>query len=136
MMPEAERLAIPAYSEATAAFDNNPPAGYLPASYIAPPGGEEPQMGKHWVDATAPELPWNGGAKFTKTFIYGSYNGQVNFIEPMVTLELINSGVASSTPIPQPELFKEKKYYPTVYNIYRNNGNQTILVSLSHFVLR
>jgi hypothetical protein len=136
MMSLAERLAIPSYADAPAGFDNNPPAGYLPPTFIAPPGGEEEQMGKHWVDANAPELPWNGGAPFTKTFIYGTYNGEVKFIEPMVTLATIQSGVASSTPFPQPALFTKQKYYPTVYNIYKDNVGQTYNITLSGFVLR
>jgi hypothetical protein len=136
MTTVAERVAIPSYATAPAGFDNNPPAGFLPESYIAPPGGEEEKMGKHWVDAGAPELPWNGGAVFTRSFIYGSYNGKVNFLEPMVTLAHLTSGVGSSTPIPQPTLFEKKKYYPTIFNIYMSNGGQTYNVSMSGFVLR
>jgi hypothetical protein len=135
MMPLADRLAIPEYVNGPAGFDNMPALSFLPSTYIAPQGGDEPQMGRHWVDVTSPELPGNGGT-FTKTFIYGTYGGKVNFIEPMITLDLLKSGVASSTAIPQPDQFAERKYYPTVYNIYRDNGNQNIVVSLSNFFLR
>jgi hypothetical protein len=49
-----------------------------------------PQMGLHWLDARSPELqaltghPENVKA-FTKTFIYGSWNGAFIFDEPMIT---------------------------------------------------
>ncbi len=136
MMSVSDRLAIPSYATAPAGFDNNPPPGYLPLIYIAPPGGEEAQMGKHWVDATAPELPWNGGATFTKTFIYGSYNGKVNFFEPMITQAYLQSGVSSTTPYPQPTFYEKSTYYPTNYNVYKENGDQLYDVSLGGFVKR
>ena len=132
----SERKAIPSYSANPAGFDNNPPAGYLPPTYIAPPGGEEAEMGKHWVDATSPELPWNAGDKFTKTFIYGSYDGKVTFLEPMVTLEHLQNGAESSTPIPQPSLYPKRTYYPHVFNVYKENKNKTYWVSLSSFALK
>lgn len=82
-----------------------PPTGAMPPTYIATPGGV-PEMGKHWIDVTSPEL---NGQPFTKTFIYGSYNGQVNFDEPMVTLATLLSGKNSSSPIPQPQIFLPQK---------------------------
>lgn len=136
LSPLSERRAIPSYKSNPHGFDNNPQPGYLPPTYIAPPGGEEAEMGKHWVDATSPELPWNAGERFTKTFIYGSYNGQVTFLEPMVTLDHLKNGAESSTPIPQPALFARHTYYPQVFNVYKENKNKTFWVSLSSFALK
>ncbi len=51
-------------------------------------GGGVPQMGAHWVDVTSPEL---NGSTFAQTFIYGSYDGQVNFYEPMITLDFLKN---------------------------------------------
>ena len=59
-----------------------PPAAAIPAGYLLPPGTQHRRMGVHWVDTGAAEL--HGGA-FTATFIVGSYNQQVNFLEPMLT---------------------------------------------------
>lgn len=122
-----ERLAIPIYPLAVAAFDNLPPTGYIPASYFPDPGGV-PLMGKHWADrSVAP-------GTFTKTMIYGSYNGEVNFIEPMITESVILNGVPFSLPFAQPTGFAEHTYYPTKYKFYVNNGKY--YVTLSDFILR
>ena len=108
-----------------------PPSGAMPPTYIPTPGGV-PQMGKHWVDVTSPEL---NGKPFTKTFIYGSYNGKVIFDEPMITLATLLSGQSSSTPIPQPQIFMPANtYYPTTYNISADDKKH--YVSLSNFVFR
>ena len=127
-----DRLAIPLFNDITAAlFDNFPPAGYIPPTYIPIPGGV-PQMGKHWVDVTAPEL---NGQPFTKTFIYGSYNGQVTFFEPMATLALIQSKAVSQNAIPAPQFYAPTNtYYPTVYRIDADESNH--YVSLTEFMWR
>jgi hypothetical protein len=65
-----------------------PPAGYLPANYFPTPGGI-PRIGKYWLVENAPELR---GIPFTKTSLYGSYNGKVMFYEPMITCEFLFTG--------------------------------------------
>ena len=47
-----------------------------------------PRMGLHWVDRESPELP-PSNQPFTRTFIMGSWDGQVIFDEPMVTRDFI-----------------------------------------------
>ena len=121
------RLAIPPYPLAMAAFDNLPPAGYIPTVYKADPGGV-PQMGKHWGDGSV------APGTFSKTMIYGSYNGKVIFVEPMITLDVIQKGVPFSLAYAQPDLFAEHTYYPTKYNFYVKEGKYN--VTLSDFVLR
>ncbi|MFN2440146.1 MAG: DUF5602 domain-containing protein [Chitinophagaceae bacterium] len=126
----AEQLAIPPYTPASAAkFDLLPPAGFMPASYIPDPGGV-PAMGKHWGDP-------NSLRPFSHTMVYGSYNGQLNFVEPMVTLPVLQSGVTIRTPYAQPEKFaKTGKWYPTKYNIYLDKHTQENFVTLTDFVKR
>jgi hypothetical protein len=123
----AERMAIPIYPLAMAAFDKLPPAGYMPASYLPDPGGV-PQMGKHWSERNV------APGTFTKTMIYGSYNGKVTFIEPMITKQTLLSGSEFSLPFAQPTLFAEHSYYPQQYNFYMADGKY--YVTLSNFVLR
>ena len=130
MISEAERLAIPPYETNPTGFDNLPDAAFLPATYIAPPGGV-PQMGKHWLDATAPEL---NGSTFTETFIYGSYNGKVNFLEPMVTKAFIEQSNLFERAIPQPQEFKVAGFYPTKMKITRVGTSREI--TLENFVYR
>lgn len=122
-----ERLAIPIYPMAMAAFDNLPPVGSIPVGYFPDTGGV-PLMGKHWSDRSV------GPGTFTHTMIYGSYDGQVNFIEPMVTEATMLAGIPFSVPFAQPTLFAEHTYYPTKYNIYESDGKY--YVTLSDFILR
>ncbi len=131
-MNVAMQTGIPPYTQYTAShFDNLPPAGYMPESYFATPGGV-PQMGKHWVDLSSPEF---NGSAFTKSFIFGSYDGATTFYEPMITRALLQSGAASSTAIPQPKYFApDDNYYPTKYEISWDAKKKIHTVALTGFV--
>jgi hypothetical protein len=85
-------------------------------------------MGKHWLDPNFPR-------PFSHTMIYGSYNGGLNLIEPMVTMPILLGGTTIKTPYAQPLYFaKSGKWYPTKYNIYKAHNNH--FVTLSDFVKR
>ncbi len=108
-----------------------PDPGYMPSGYYGPIGPLS-ALGSHWVDTTAPEF--NGGT-FTKTFVYGSYNGEVIFEEPMVTLEYLGSSIlADVVPIRQPAQYQRNGYYPTDYRIIKDSKYTT--VSLTGFIYR
>jgi hypothetical protein len=127
MITEAEQMAIPPYATATSKFDAFPGPEYMPPTYIPISGGIQ-AMGKHWVDVTSPELSQNNPQPFTQTFIYGSYDGKVNFLEPMVTLEFILATSTFSRDIPQPIKFAKEGYYPTKLHITKTtNGIEIIL---------
>lgn len=129
----ADQLAIPPYAIAPAMFNADPPIGYLPSMYLHVPGGV-PQMGAHWVDLLSPEF--NSGV-FTHTFIFGSYNGNVTFLEPMVTLAIFESGNTIHKNIRQPQYFLPiNKYYPTRYNIWKDISNDRHYVSLDQMLWR
>jgi hypothetical protein len=134
MISLEEQMAIPAWSpETDAAFNNYPPMGYMPADYFTPPGPAtaEPQMGKHWLPINLPDyLP------FSKIMIYGSYKGQLIFVEPMITLDYLLSNVAFSMNYSQPEHFAKAGNYPTKYNIYHDATTGNTYVTLSEFVYR
>ena len=89
-------------------FDNYPPPGYLPVDYITPPDGGTavPMMGTHWI-------PLSFAPPFTNILLYGTYDGEVTFVEPMNTLAYINSGVPFSEAYSQPTKFAKTGYYPT-----------------------
>jgi hypothetical protein len=128
-----ERMAIPAYPLAMVAFNNNPPAGYLPPAYVKSPAGEA-QMGAHWMDVLSPEF---NGQPFTHTFVYGSYDGKVNFLEPMATLAFLQSGTTVHKMIRQPQFFDPvNTYFPTRYNIWKNEDNERHYIALDEMVLR
>lgn len=132
-MPLAERLAIPAYPLAQSAFNNNPPTGFLPILYVKAPAGEA-QMGAHWMDVTSPEF---NGQPFSHTFVYGSYDGRVNFLEPMASLSFLESGATVHKAIRQPQLFDpSNNYYPTRYNIWKNAANNRHYIALDEMMWR
>lgn len=104
----------------------HPDVAYLPQTYFAGPA--IPQMGKHWLDPASPELSQTNPAVFTQTFIFGSYNGNVTFWEPMITLEFIKNSTNFERSIPQPAKFKQAGYYPTKLRIKKQqDGSQIIL---------
>lgn len=125
-------MAIPPYSPQTfSLFDNYPRPGFIPPEYIPAPDGV-PQMGKHWLDVMSPEF---AGQTFTKTFVYGSYNGAVIFYEPMVTKAYIESG--HFHPYTSAEILLAHQYIlPTQYNIYTDDNTGKHYISLSGFVRR
>lgn len=113
------------------AMNNQPAADYVPAGHIAPVPGV-PKMGLHWLDPTSPEL--GGGQVFTQTFIYGSYDGKINFLEPMITKAFLDTTTTFSRAIPQPVKFKQTGYYPTRMSVKRHDGVTDII--LENFVQR
>jgi hypothetical protein len=139
MITAAEREAIPAYSAAQQKFNNLPSYDYFPINYfcpgdtnkkapctIGPPRelGEtaEAEMGLHWIDITAPELAPVNPAIFTQTFIYGSFDGKVNFQEAMITLNFIKSTTNFSRSIPRPAKVQITGYYPKKFSYQRKFG--------------
>ena len=109
-----------------------------PPDYVTQ-GFVEPGMGDHRVDLTAPE--WNG-KQFTHTFLYGAYDGEVIFFEPMITkafFENMNANFLETrykevrTLIKMPNLFSESGWYPTEYVIRYLPDDDMYLVSLESF---
>jgi hypothetical protein len=80
-----------------------------------------PKMGLHWLDVRSPEFQ----GQFTKTFIYGSWDGQFVFDEPMITRDYIAAKRTSSDPalrdeiveMPTPAHRQVPGYYPRAYRI-------------------
>jgi hypothetical protein len=131
MMSETERLRIPEFETDSTGFVNYPGAAYLPQNYVPIPGGE-PQMGTHWADVTSPELSQTNPQPFTQTFIYGSYNGNVTFYEPMATLAFLTTTKIYERDIPQPSKFNQNGYFPTKMT-YTDKGT-TFEVTLHGFI--
>lgn len=130
LQPLAERKAIPVYPLAPAKFDNLPPAGHMPANYIRLPAGV-PEMGVHWADPTSPEL--SGKGSFTETLIYGSYDGKMTFMEPMVTYDFLKSKPNLTKAMPLPTKFAKAGYYPMKYSIKQDGDD--IVVSLDELMM-
>ena len=98
---------------------NLPSGAYVPVGYVAPPApiaaSAVPQMGVHWTDVTSPEF---NGQGFSSTFIYGSWDGQFIFLEPMITKAYLDSHPSNAIrTIPQPAQWARSGSYPTTYGV-------------------
>jgi hypothetical protein len=108
-------------------------AEYMPPLYLDTNEGV-PAMGVHLVDLTSPEIAGTG--TFTKTFIYGKYDGQITFLEPMLTLDYIKSKPTGTIPIRQPEKFAKNGSYPTNYAVRYDASKKEYSITmggLKHF---
>jgi hypothetical protein len=131
MIPASERLTI------TGGFDIIPVSGeFIPEDYILTPGVSNysfPAMGVHYTDSLAEEL---NGMPFQKTLIYGFYEGEMIFVEPMITRQYLLTHPNEVLPIKQPQAYQRKAYYPTNYSVSFNNTNNEFELSLTDLILR
>lgn len=119
--------ADPAYATKLAL---QPPANFLPAGYVMDMG--MPRMGMHWLDPASPEL---SGQPFTSTYLYGSYDGKINFVEPMIAKSYLDSKpslVKRSVKLPQ--LGSTTGYQATGYSIVYDETKHEYRIALVDFV--
>ncbi len=115
---KAERLAAPEY---------------IPSGYVLPAPMAVPQMGVHWVDPTSPEL---NGNTFTRTFIFGSWDGQVIFAEPMITKAYLEAKTDSTFALPTASRYAKAGYHPASYRVRWDEASREYRVSLTGLVKR
>ena len=130
IIPEEDRLAIG--PDDFAEFAAEPLPQYVPPAYLHTPGGV-PQMGAHWVDLLAPEFT---GGNFTRTFIWGSYDGEFIFWEPMITRDYLLSHPEVVVPVRQPAAYQRDGYYPTNYKISYSDTPKEFTIALVNLVFR
>ncbi len=92
-----------------------------------------PAMGSHLVDLTSPEFH---GEVFTRTWIYGAYDGGVTFYEEMVTRDFMLSKARECFPIKSAEAVTRRGFYPTQSCIRHDEASGEYTVSMEGFVLR
>jgi len=129
----AQRADIVLGDSALAAKMTRPPtAEFVPAGYVT--GMASELMGLHWRDPAAPELK---GAPFTKTFIYGSYDGAFIFGEPMVAKSYLETKPdRDETTLKLPARYSAPGYQPTSYSVGYYVGPMEYRVALSGLVSR
>lgn len=93
-------------------------------------GAVEPAMGNHMVDLSSPEF--NGG-DFTHTFIFGSWDGELTFWEPMITKDFLMSVQHQCFRFDNPEAAPEAGWYPGKYCVEYNPGHDQYTVTLREF---
>jgi hypothetical protein len=92
-----------------------------------------PAMGNHLVDPAAPEFR---GTPFTRTWIYGVYDGRVTFYEEMVTVEFMKSRPDTCYPIKAAVAVAIAGRYPTRSCIRYSKDRSEYTVSLEGFEFR
>lgn len=107
---------------------------FVPAGH-ADVGAVVAQMGNHLVNTRSPELS-TPPETFTHTLIYGAYDRQIIFIEPMVTREFLAGRPDTCAPISQPEAWQRSASYPTQYCIRHLPQESAVTISLEGFVDR
>ena len=127
----APKQRAPFYLDAAAAAKTTPAAMTVP------------EMGLHWIDARTPEIQAMAGnpqgyKPFTKTFIYGSWNGEFIFAEPMITRAYLlekragTSGRDEDITVPQ-AIFAQPGYYPASYRITYDAKAREYRIALIQF---
>ena len=126
-MSEAERDLIGPND--TTEFNRPLPAAQLPDMYLETPGGV-PRMGAHVIDLQSPEV--NGSGPFTHTYIYGKYDGQLTFIEPMVAESFLRSQPDVVVAIRQPQSYGRGGYFPSHYVIRYDAATDRYRIGLTN----
>jgi hypothetical protein len=108
------------------------PPQFLPKGY-SDIGEVAPMMGNHLVDLSAPEFH---GKPFTRTFLYGAYDGQITFFEPMITNESLIAAPRQCAEVNLPAQYAQTAYQPTRYCTEFDSNKQVIRVFLTGFVYR
>jgi hypothetical protein len=109
-----------------------PPPNYVHADY-RDVDAVVPAMGNHLIDLTGPEF---NKQPFTRSWIYGVYDGKVIFYEEMVTRAHLSSRPNTCVPIKAPRAVDTRGYYPTVSCIRHDAAKGDHTVSMEGFVLR
>jgi hypothetical protein len=120
-------------------IDAATPAGAPPAAVTVP------KMGLHWLDVRSPELQGMAGnpaafKPFTKTFIYGSWDGRFIFDEPMITRAYILAKRDATDPavwdevipVPRAQRHGQAGYYANAYRIRWDANAREYRVALTH----
>lgn len=117
---------------------NLPDSKYVPQDYVLPPGSPDsntvPYMGLHWLDSTAGLIP--GVYDFTEIFIYGSYDGEMTFMEPMMTREWMLTKPSLNENIKLPQAYKKSGYYPTTYVVRFDDEKKEYVIALGGMTMR
>ncbi len=132
MIDPAERDAILATDAAELDLRGGraPEVGLLPANYVYPGRASVMKMGGHWIDPASHEFH---GQEFDRTFIYGTWDGRVIFIEPMITRAFLESRGEATQAIALPERWASTGRYPTGYRVYHDAASGQHRVALTGF---
>jgi hypothetical protein len=92
-----------------------------------------PAMGNHLIDLTSAEF---NGQRFTRSWIFGVYDGRITFYEEMLSREYLLSKPDRCHPIKSPAAVDRAGYYPTVSCVRYDAARDAYNVSMEEFVRR
>lgn len=130
-----EREAITCLGDDTLRVYKTPASELIPTDYMTAPLTGEGRMGCHWFDPNSSEFH----SMFSKTLIYGFYDGKMVFIEPMITMDFLKEKPVTnvSAEIKQPKAYpKSGVYYPTSYTVQYQPDTKEYVISLDGFNIR
>ncbi len=113
--------------------------GYLNLPPPPAPANAVPMMGVHFSDLSSPELqpPTSPNhATFTRTFIYGSWDGNVIFQEPMITVDYLRTQPDGVFPVAMAQRYSPAGYYPSAYRVTYDAKKSEYRIGLSNLVWR
>ena len=106
----------------------------VPTKLVAPGhinvGAVVPAMGNHLIDVGGSEFR---GTPFTHTFIYGSFDGEITFFEPMITRAFLLGKPSQCIDFKQPSSYEVDGWYPTQYCMRYEQSTNSYTVSLEGF---
>jgi len=108
------------------------PPNYLARDYVDVEA-VVPAMGNHLVDTTGPEFQKQ---PFTRSWIYGVYDGKVIFYEAMVARAYMLTKPNGCVPIKAPKAVAAAGFYPTEYCVRHNATTGEYSVSMEKFTRR
>ena len=116
-----DAISVPPLKDVTPIGSEFLPFGYASDSSVVP------KMGVHWVDVNSDEFTPKG---FSQTFIWGTYKGKVNFLEPMITKAFLDTKPDTGIALKQPTGFQKSGYYPKYLDIHYNAATDFYEVEL------
>jgi hypothetical protein len=132
---EEREAILPVGPEFEAAAAHHPSPEFVPAGYVDPGMPAVPRMGVHWIDPTSPELHPETPEPFTRTFIYGTWDGRLTFVEPMVATNWLATRPDETIPVPVAERYEPEGLWPGAYRVYWDaptNQYRIALADLAH----
>jgi hypothetical protein len=126
-IPTGEQMAIPGGPDTETVAPQYVPQDY--ASEIE----SVPAMGVHWADTLAAEYH---GHTFDRTFIYGFFQRQMVFVEPMVTVDYLLSHPNASMIVKQPASYQQSGRYPSFYSVRWDPAQRTYRIALDSLTER
>ncbi len=114
--------------------ENLPGADYIPVDYTLPPGpvGAVPGMGVHLLDSKDQLAP----GSFTEVLIYGSWNGNLHFIEPMMTVAWLQTKTTHTEAVKQPAKYQIDGYWPTTYTVEFDAATSEFVITMGGLMKR